>query len=363
MLYQPPLPSPYPNLSETELLARIHAARKSLGEEVVILTHHYQRPEVVPLGDAIGDSLKLAQFAASQTRAKYIVFCGVHFMAESADILKTGNQVVILPDLGAGCDMADMADVDMVSKAWDDIVPVVGEENIIPVTYVNCTAALKAFVGLKGGIVCTSTNAQKIITWAFQQRKRIIFFPDQHLGRNTCYKMGIPLPEMRIWDPALVQGGLSKEDIVSTRVFLWKGHCPVHLQFTSQQVDALRVKYPNIQIIVHPECDISVVEKSDFSGSTEYIVKMVSDSPAGTHWGVATEANLVARLAKENPDKTVESVNRFKCLCSTMNRIDLKHLSWTLDNIVAGTPQNIISVSEPTRSFAKQALLRMLQMS
>jgi quinolinate synthase len=361
--YQIPLPIPYPQLSEQELLNRIQAARTALGKSLVILAHHYQRPEIVPLGDAIGDSLKLCQFAAQQTQAKYVVFCGVHFMAESADILKTGNQTVILPDLEAGCDMADMANLAAVEQAWEHLTAIIDDSELMPVTYVNCTAELKAFVGKKGGIVCTSGNAQKIIAWAFEQKKRIIFFPDQHLGRNTCHKMGIPLKQMRLWDPQLPGGGLSEHDIKNSTVFLWKGYCPVHLQFTAAQVDALRQRSPQARIIVHPECDFSVVEKAEYVGSTEYIVKMVSESPAGTHWGIGTEANLVARIAKENPSKVIESINRFTCLCGTMNRIDLPHLAWALDNIVAGTPQNIIAVPEPTREHAWQALHRMLKMS
>ncbi len=363
MPYQMPLPSIYSELSENSLLERIHDARKTLGKDLVILAHHYQRPEIVPLGDAVGDSLKLSQFAAQQNTAKYIAFCGVHFMAESADILKQGNQIVVLPDLEAGCDMADMASLQGVTQAWNQITSLVSEKELIPVTYINCTAALKSFVGQKGGIVCTSSNAEKIISWAFQQKKRIIFFPDQHLGRNTCYKMGIPLSQMRVWDPSLPLGGLGASEISNTLVYLWKGHCPVHLQFTAQQISLLREKHPHAKVIVHPECDLSVVEAADFAGSTEYIVKMISESPAGTHWAVGTEANLVARIAKENPDKKIESLNRFSCLCGTMNRINLPHLAWALDNLVSGTPKNVISVPSPTRDYAKQALNRMLEIS
>ncbi len=363
LLYQPPLPAPYPSLSNNELSERISKARKALGQELVILSHHYQRPEIVALGDARGDSLKLAQFAAALTEAKYIVYCGVHFMAESADILKRGNQQVILPDLGAGCDMADMADADDVREAWASLTKALGDDDIIPVTYVNSTAALKAFVGEKDGVVCTSSNAEKIISWAFEQKRRIFFFPDQHLGRNTCKHMGIPLSEMNLWNPNQPLGGLSEAAIRSTRVFLWQGHCPVHMGFAAKQIDDLRARDPEIRIIVHPECTMDVVDKADFVGSTEYIVKVISEAPDGSKWAVGTEMNLVNRLALENPQKTVLSVNRFMCLCGTMNRIDLAHLAWALENITNGTPQNIISVSDPTRTLALKCLQQMLNLS
>ncbi len=363
MSHQVPLPDPYNSLSTPELIERVRRVRKELGREVVILVHHYQRPEIVPFGDAIGDSLKLAQFAAAQSTAKYIVYCGVHFMAESADILKQGNQKVILPDLGAGCDMADMADADDVALAWNSLLNILGDNNIIPVTYVNSTAALKAFVGQNGGVVCTSSNAEKIITWAFRQKQRIFFFPDQHLGRNTCKHMGIPTTEMNLWNPKLPLGGISENSIRSTRVFLWQGNCPVHMGFSEKQIDDLRNKDPNFQIIVHPECTMEVVDKADFVGSTELIVQKVSESAAGTKWAVGTEMNLVNRLAAENPNKTVISLNRFMCLCGTMNKINLPHLSWALDSILAGTPKNIITVSEPTRTFALKSLQRMLNLS
>lgn len=363
MSYQIPLPYPYNDLGEAELINRIQCARKELGGELVILTHHYQRPEIVPFGDAIGDSLKLAQYAAAQSTAKYIVYCGVHFMAESADILKQGNQKIILPDLGAGCDMADMADVDDVEAAWSSLINTLNDDNIIPVTYVNSTAALKAFVGKHGGVVCTSSNAENVIAWAFRQKSRVFFFPDQHLGRNTCKRMGIPTAQMNIWNAVQPLGGLSKKSILETRVFLWQGHCPVHMGFSVKQIDDLRSADSGFQVIVHPECTMEVVDKADFVGSTEFIVNKVTASAAGTKWAVGTEMNLVNRLAAENLDKTVISLNRFMCLCGTMNRIDLPHLSWALDNILAGTPKNVITVPEPTRTFALKSLQRMLNLS
>jgi quinolinate synthase len=317
----------------------------------------------VELGDVRGDSLKLAQFAAAQEDAEWIVYCGVHFMAESADILKRGNQKVVLPDMGAGCDMADMADADDVEEAWGELVDALGHESIMPVTYINSTAALKAFVGSKGGVVCTSTNAERIIRWALAERKTLFFFPDQHLGRNTCKRAGIPLSQMPVWEPGKPLGGNTRERLRDSRVFLWRGHCPVHAMFTLKQIESLKAKDPAFKIISHPECAMEVVDASEYVGSTEYIVKSIAESPAGSKWAVGTEMNLVNRIAKENPDKTVVSINPFMCLCGTMNRIDLPHLAWALDNILAGTPQNVISVDEPVRSLARASLDRMLSMS
>jgi len=363
MIYQQPLPSPYPTLDDAELTSRIVAAKAKLGDSVVILTHHYQRPEIVALGDMRGDSLKLAQFAAAQEKSKYIVYCGVHFMAESADILKRGQQVVVLPDLGAGCDMADMADADDVELAWDELVSVLGHESIMPVTYINSTAALKAFVGKKGGIVCTSSNAENIVRWSLEQRQAIFFFPDQHLGRNTCKRLGYTPESMLLWKPGVPLGGQAPERIRDSRIFLWEGHCPVHAMFTLKQIRALRAQDSAIKIITHPECPMEVVDESDAVGSTEFIVKTIAESPAGSKWAVGTEMNLVNRIAKENPDKTVVSLNRFMCLCGTMNRIDLAHLAWALESIVSGHPENVITVGEPERSLARASLDRMLTMS
>ncbi|KAB8036955.1 quinolinate synthase NadA [Silvanigrella paludirubra] len=361
--YQTPLPAPYPSLTEQELRERIQSVRSFFGKKLVVLAHHYQRPEIVELSDVRGDSLQLAQYAAQQTEADYIVFCGVHFMAEGADILKTGNQVVVLPDLGAGCDMADMADADDVIEAWEQLVEVVGHESIMPVTYVNSTAALKAFVAKKGGVICTSSNAGKIVDWALKERKILFFYPDQHLGRNTAKKLGIPLESMNLWNPKKPYGGLEKENILNTKVMLWQGCCPVHMMFSSKQIDTIRAKDPEFKIISHPECSMEVVDKSDCAGSTDFIVKTIAASPAGSKWAVGTELNLVNRIAKENPDKTIVSINPFMCLCGTMNRIDLPHLTWALEQIKAGTPKNVITVQEPDRTLAKQALARMLEMS
>lgn len=361
--YQSPLPAPYPTLSESQMRARIQAVRNHFGNKLVILAHHYQRPEIVELSDIRGDSLQLAQYAAKQSEADFIVFCGVHFMAEGADILKTGNQIVVLPDLGAGCDMADMADADDVIEAWEQLVEILEHDSIMPVTYVNSSAALKAFVASKGGVICTSSNATKIVDWALQEKKVLFFYPDQHLGRNTAKKLGIPLDEMNLWNPKKNYGGLSKDKIRSTKVMLWEGCCPVHMMFSAKQIDAIRAKDPEFKIISHPECAMEVVDKSDCAGSTDFIVKTIAASPAGSKWAVGTELNLVNRIAKENPDKTIVSINPFMCLCGTMNRIDLPHLTWALEQIQQGTPQNIIQVHEPNRSLAKLALERMLEMS
>ena len=363
MIYQPPLPSLYSSLSLDELYKRIQFVREKLGKKLVLLAHHYQRPEIVEISDIRGDSLQLARFAAENTQAEFIVFCGVHFMAETADILKTESQTVILPDLGAGCDLADAADADDVVRAWDELVEMVGHESILPITYINSTAALKSFVGSKNGVVCTSSNAPKIVKHALENNKILFFYPDEHLGRNTAKKLGIPVPDMALWNPKKSYGGLTKEDLKTTRVLLWKGCCPVHQMFTAKQIDVIRTKDPEFKIIVHPECAMEVVDKSDLAGSTDFIVKTIANSPPGSKWAVGTELNLVNRLAKENADKAVVSINPFMCLCGTMNRIDLQHLCWALDNISQGKPENIIVVNEPERSFAKVALNRMLEMS
>lgn len=363
MMYQSPLPAPYPSLSNEELVSRIGQARRTLGDSTVILTHHYQRPEVVALGDMRGDSLKLAQFAAAQTKAEYIVYCGVHFMAESADILKQGNQKIILPDMGAGCDMADMADAEDVAIAWDELAQMLGHDSIMPITYINSTAALKAFVGSKGGVVCTSSNATAIVKWALKERKVVFFFPDQHLGRNTARKLGLSLSEMALWEPGRPCGGNNPSQISNARVVLWRGHCPVHAMFTVKQIDLLLAKDSSFNIISHPECPMEVVDKSAFVGSTEYIVKTIAEAPAGSKWAVGTEMNLVNRIATENPTKTVVSINQYMCLCGTMNRIDLNHLLWALDGIIAGHAPNVITVQEPERSLARTSLDRMLAMS
>lgn len=363
MLYQSPLPTVYNTMTDEELTKKIQLVRSKLGSKLVLLAHHYQRPEIVEISDVRGDSLQLARFASQNTQAEFVVFCGVHFMAETADILKTGKQQVILPDLGAGCDLADAADADDVIRAWGELVDMVGHESILPITYVNSTAALKAFVGSKNGVVCTSSNAPKIVQHALENNKILFFYPDEHLGRNTAKKLGVPLSAMNLWNPKKLNGGLTKDDLQNTRVLLWKGCCPVHQMFSVKQIDAIRAKDPEFKIIVHPECAMEVVDKSDLNGSTDFIVRTIASSAPGSKWAVGTELNLVNRIAKENSDKTVVSVNPFMCLCGTMNRIDLKHLCWALDNIEQGTPQNVITVADPERSLAKLALNRMLEMS
>jgi quinolinate synthase len=363
MPIQTPLPAFYQELTPAELLDRIKDIKRKLKDQLIILAHHYQRPEIVNISDYRGDSLKLAQYVASQNKAKYIVYCGVHFMAESADILKSHDEIVILPDMGAGCDMADMAEKGDVAEAYEELTSVLGHDDIMPVTYVNSSAALKAFVGQKQGVVCTSTNAPKVVEWALSKRKILFFYPDEHLGRNTCKRLGIPLEQMKLWDPKKVLGGLTREEILTSKVFLWKGHCPVHLMFTAKQIDTLCAKDPEFKIITHPECSMEVVDKSDYFGSTEYIVKKISEGAPGSKWAVGTELNLVNRIAQENPDKTVVSLNPFMCLCGTMNRIDLPHLAWALSNIIEGKLQNVITVQEPTRSLAKIALENMLKLS
>ena len=367
MTFQQPLPPVYKSLSDQELTQKIIATKEQLSNKIVILGHHYQRPEIVRLADVRGDSLKLAQYAAAQERAEVIVYCGVHFMAESADILQKGDQKIVLPDLGAGCDMADMADASDVEIAWEALTASLGNDDVMPVTYINSTAALKAFVGKKGGVVCTSTNAAAVIGWALKQRRRVFFFPDQHLGRNTCKRMGISLDAMALWNPAQPLGGLSDAAIAASQVLLWQGHCPVHQMLAAKQIDALLAQDPSFQIIVHPECSLEVVDKAPFVGSTEYIVDTIAKSAPGTKWAVGTEMNLVNRIAQENPDKTVVSINRFMCLCGTMNRIDLAHLAWVLDAVSQNDwktlKDNVITVAEPERAFAFQALERMLQLS
>lgn len=364
MIYQQPLPVPYPTLSPEECTSRIQAVRQALGSTLVVVAHHYQRPEIVALSDIRGDSLLLAQFAARQREAQFIVFCGVHFMAESTDILKPGDQTVILPDLGAGCDMADMADASDVAAAWDEMVTALGHEDVIPVTYINSTAALKAFVATKGGVVCTSSNAQKVLRWALDRGQKVFFFPDQHLGRNTAKAMGFdPKMDMALWDPKKNLGGITPDHLKKIHILLWAGHCPVHQMFSLRQAQKLRDERPEMRLIVHPECPMEVVDLADDVGSTEFIVKTIAASPAGSQWAVGTEMNLVNRIAQENPDKTVVSLNPYMCLCGTMNRIDLSHLAWTLESLAAGHPQNVIVVREPVRSLAKQALDRMLELS
>jgi len=347
---------------------RIAAARKRLGATTVLLGHHYQRDEVVRFADYTGDSYKLSKVAAS-TSAKYIVFCGVHFMAESADVLARPGQQVILPDLNAGCSMADMAEISQVEDCWDALTRFDLSDETIPVTYINSTAAIKAFVGEHGGLVCTSSNARAAMEWAFARGKRILFLPDQHLGRNTGHSMGIPLDEMVVWDPwavnlgATTAGGQTKEKIAASRVLLWKGHCAVHQRFLPSHVDEVRAKYPGIQVIVHPECRYEVCQKADALGSTERLISIVENAPAGSTFAIGTEIHLVNRLAKRfsSEGKKIITLDDTGCLCTTMYRISPAHLAWALENLVEGNVVNRIQVKPTVKHWARVALDRMLE--
>ncbi len=338
---------------------RIASAKARLGRDVVILGHHYQRDEVVKFADFRGDSLKLS-FQASQAEGRYIVFCGVHFMAESADILRREHQTVILPDLNAGCSMADMADIGQVEACWSELSSLFDSRKLIPVTYMNSTAAIKAFTGEHGGSVCTSSNAAAVMNWAFEGGEKVLFLPDEHLGRNTGYRMGIPLEQMIVWDPYQEFGGNTPEAIRGARVILWKGYCSVHQRFTPQQVERVRREHPGIRVIVHPECRFEVAQAADQIGSTEGIIKAIQGSPAGTEWAVGTEIHLVNRLGKELKNYKVISLDPSVCVCTTMFRITPQHLLWALENLGEGNVVNRISVDERTRHHARVALDRML---
>ena len=345
---------------DTSLDERIGAAKARLGRDVVILGHHYQRDEVVKFADFRGDSLKLS-YQAAEADGRYIVFCGVHFMAESADILRRAHQAVILPDLNAGCSMADMADIGQVEVCWSELSSL-GDLKVIPVTYMNSTAAIKSFTGEHGGAVCTSSNAAAVMCWAFERGEKVLFLPDEHLGRNTAFRMDIPLDQMIVWDPYQDLGGNSAEAIRAARVILWKGYCSVHQRFTPQQVERVRREHPGIRVIVHPECRFEVAQAADQIGSTEGIIKAITASPAGTTWAVGTEIHLVNRLGKEMPDHKVISLDSSVCVCTTMFRITPQHLLWALDNLAAGNVVNRVSVDERTRHFARLALDRMLSL-
>ncbi len=346
--------------------SRIAAARRELGSRAEILGHHYQRDEVVRWADFRGDSYKLAQEAA-HTSAEYIVFCGVHFMAESADVLAHNGQQVVLPDLNAGCSMADMAEIGQVESCWKQLVRagLTDEQGrgITPLTYMNSTAAIKAFVGERGGLVCTSSNAGTAFKWAFERNDKVLFLPDQHLGRNTAYALGIPLDQCVVWDPFLMNGGLTPERLRTARVILWKGHCSVHQRFLPEHVDKVRVRYPEIKVIVHPECRWEVCQKADGIGSTERLIKIIKDAPAGTKFAVGTEIHLVNRMGKEfaKEDKTVITLDDSGCLCTTMFRISPQHLCWALENLVEGSVVNRIQVPEEVKYWSRVALDRMLE--
>ena len=354
----------YLALPDHTMDARIAAARARLGATTLILGHHYQRDEVIRFADATGDSYKLSRIAA-ETDAKYIVFCGVHFMAESADVLGREGQQVILPDLNAGCSMADMAEISQVEACWEALERMGLAGDIVPLTYINSPAAIKAFCGEHGGMVCTSSSARAAFEWAFARGKRILFLPDQHLGRNTGYDLGIPLEEMAVWDPWGLQGGQTKEKLAASRVLLWKGHCAVHQRFLPSHVDAVRAKYPGIQVIVHPECRFEVCQKADALGSTERLIALVEQAPAGQMFAVGTEIHLVNRMARRFAEqgKKVITLDDTGCLCTTMYRISPQHLAWVLENLVEGRVVNRIQVKPSVKRWAKVALDRMLEVS
>ena len=361
-MYQEPLPSEYAELSMDEAAVRIEAAKKALGSRLVILGHHYQRDEIIRHADFRGDSYKLAKDAAKSPDAEFIVFCGVHFMAESADILTPDNQRVILPNLAAGCSMADMANLFQVRNCWRELEKILGADmKVVPVTYINSAANLKAFVGERGGTVCTSTNAPAAVTWALNQGEKVLFFPDQHLGRNTGVKLGYdPETQMCVWDPFKPLGGNTPEKLQAAKFILWKGHCSVHQRFTVEQIQKARAEHPDVNVLVHPECPIDVVEQSDFNGSTEYIIQQIEAAPSGTTWAVGTEINLVSRLAAEHPDKTIFCLDPQICPCSTMYRIHPSYLCWVLENLVDGKVVNEVIVPAKVKHFALLALQRML---
>jgi quinolinate synthase len=352
------IPEKYLQMSREELEQRTEEIKKTLGKELFIPGHHYQKDEVIQFADAIGDSLQLAQVSAQNTEANYIVFCGVHFMAETADILSGGGQEVILPDMRAGCSMADMANIHQTERAWEKIQSLFGD-TVIPLTYVNSTAAIKAFVGKNRGATVTSSNALPMVQWAFTQKERILFLPDQHLGRNTAFDLGVPLEQMAVWDPIKDELVFSGE-LEEIKVILWKGHCSVHEKFSVSNIKMVRENHPDMKVIVHPECSHEVVELADENGSTKYIIDTIEKAPSGSKWAIGTEMNLVNRIIGQHSDKQIISLNPHMCPCLTMNRIDLPHLLWSLESIVEGNPINIIKVDDETSRYAMLALNRML---
>jgi len=355
------IPISYLKMTPEELDERIAEARAAIGERLVILGHHYQRNEIIKYADLRGDSFKLSQYAASQASTDFIVFCGVHFMAETADILSSPNQKVMLPNLTAGCSMADMAQIDDVLDCWDDLHEVLGQDGgITPITYMNSTAAIKALCGRNNGIVCTSSNAETTFKWAFQQAQQVLFLPDQHLGRNTAFKLGIALDEMLVWNPFKPLGGHSPDALRRAKVILWQGHCSVHTRFSVAQIEEARRQHPDVKVLVHPECVIEVVQAADLNGSTEFISDAINSSPPGSVWAVGTEISLVNRLAQQNPDKNVFCLDSVVCPCSTMYRIHPAYLSWVLDGLNAGVVVNQIKVDDDTAGEARVALDRML---
>jgi quinolinate synthase len=354
-------PGELPPASDPTLVERARAAKEALGDRVFVLGHHYQRDEVIQFADVTGDSFKLAREAAARPQAAYVVFCGVHFMAESADILTSDDQQVVLPDLAAGCSMADMASEQQVLDAWDALTDAGFAEATVPVSYMNSTAAIKAFTGRNGGTICTSSNAERALRWAFERGEKVLFLPDQHLGRNTAVRqLGMSLDDCAVWDPRKPDGGLDAERLRTARMLLWKGHCSVHGRFTAECVDDVRVRVPDVTVLVHPECSYDVVTKADLVGSTEFIIKTIESAPAGSAWAIGTELNLVSRLAKAHPDKRIVFLDRTVCFCSTMNRIDLPHLVWSLESLAEGRVVNRIVVDRDTAHYARVALDQML---
>jgi quinolinate synthase len=379
--WQQPLPKIYNELSDAELRVRIQLAKDTLGKKLVILGHHYQQDAVIDFADFTGDSFELSRKAAAEKGIEYVVFCGVHFMAESADILTDESVRVILPDLGAGCSMADMANLDQTIECWEQLPQTCPDQLIVPITYMNSSAAIKAFVGEHGGAVCTSSNCRNVLEWALkggaaqhtaastgsatsvalaQKKVKILFFPDQHLGRNTAHAMGYPLDKMVVWDPRQDLGGNNERDLADADFVLWKGHCSVHQLFRPEHVDQVRKNHPNMKVMVHPECQFDVVQKADLAGSTAYIVQQVEKAPPGTEWAIGTEVHLINRLAKQHPEQKIIVLSDCQCLCTTMYRIDLPHLCWALENLVEGKVVNEIKVDATTRKWATVALERML---
>ncbi len=372
--WQQPIPDLYIQLPEPELRVRIEMARQSLGKRLVILGHHYQQDGIIDYADFVGDSFELSRKAEAEKGTEYVIFCGVHFMAESADILTDESVRVILPDLGAGCSMADMANLDQTLEAWEQLKQVLGDHPIVPITYMNSSAAIKAFVGENGGAVCTSSNCRNVLEWALQggalpprpkpqgpsPTPKILFFPDQHLGRNTAYAMGTPLDKMIVWDPRQDLGGNTPEQINNADYILWKGHCSVHALFRPEHIDQVRIKYPAMKVIVHPECKWEVVQKADLAGSTAYIVDQVRKAAPGTQWAIGTETHLVNRLKQQHPEQEIIVLSDCQCLCTTMFRIDLPHLCWVLENLEQGKVINEIKVDPHTRKWSTVALQRML---
>jgi quinolinate synthase len=368
-VWQQPLPEIYTQLSDSELRLRIEKAKETLGPKLAILGHHYQQDSVVEFADFTGDSFELSRHAAAQKAIQYVVFCGVHFMAEAADILTDESVRVILPDLGAGCSMADMANIDQTEEAWAQLTQTCPDQRIVPITYMNSSAAIKAFVGEHGGAVCTSSNCRNVLEWALRggaeplppgKKVKVLFFPDQHLGRNTAFAMGYPLEQMAIWDPRQDLGGNTEEQIRNVDFVLWKGQCSVHALFRPEHVDDVRKNYPDMKVIVHPECKWEVVQKADMAGSTAYIVDQVRKAPPGTEWAIGTEVHLVNRLRQQHPEQKVIVLSDCQCLCTTMFRIDLPHLCWVVENLVEGVVVNEIKVDTKTRHWSLVALERML---